>query len=215
MSVKEIVIDSGGIDVISISSNGIKNIQQINLESQDNEISSIYDKYNLNLIINYVVDPKIVRALADNKEQLIDYLDTCREADNSRQKVEVPDDIPQITYNFTDIKDGFFKDIDDKQLRRSKQLDIYKLAKKMQDFFRRKVDIIMKWMDKAYYTIQDFLQREQKPVLALNPGTENRRNKWEVGENIKEAINEVSRQHSVEEKTNEQVSRNDEERSVE
>ena len=105
-----------------------------------------------------------------------------------------------------------FANIDDKELRKNKQLEIYIQAKKMQEVFRKKVDLHLNLIDKAYFTIQEFLQRKQKPVLALNPATENRRNKWEVGEDIKEATNEVSKQFENKEVTKEQVSKSVEER---
>ena len=210
MSVKEIVINVEYVDSVSYP-NGIQHIDRDNVEPQNDEISEIFEKYNLNEIINYEFDPKIVRALKNDREQLVNYLETCRRADNSKHRVDIPEDTPHIIYNLKGIR-NMFANIDDKELRKNKQLEIYIQAKKMQEVFRKKVDLHLNLIDKAYFTIQEFLQRKQKPVLALNPATENRRNKWEVGEDIKEATNEVSKQFENKEVTKEQVSKSVEER---
>ena len=214
MSVEKIVINLEGI-VAESYINGIQRIEQMNSEPQEDEdkITNIFEKYNLNEIINYEFDPKIVRALKNDREQLVNYLDICRRGENSKHRADIPEDTPNIIYNLKGLRDRF-TDITDKELRLKKQLEIFKQAKRMQELLRGKVDLHMNWMDKAYFTIQEFLQRNQKHVLALNPATENRSNKWVVDENIIEATNEVSKQFGNRETTEGQIRESDGDRSV-
>ena len=212
MSIKEIVINSESVDVISISDeNGIKNIYQLDLEPPENEISNIFIKNNISEIINYPFDAKIVQALADNGEQLKDYLDTCRKAHYSNDRVEIPQDIPDITYDFKELRDSF-KDIDDENLRINKQLQLYRQAKQMKEILRGKVNLELGLVSRAYYTIQDLLHRNEQKVLALNAPTVNRENKWRVEPEVIEATNEISNQY-VNNKTEER--QNEEEKVIE
>ena len=72
-TVEKVVINPESIDVISVL-NGVNSVTQLNLEVEDNEIQEIYDRYNLSGITNYPFDMRIVRALAENEEQLRDYV---------------------------------------------------------------------------------------------------------------------------------------------
>ena len=81
----------------------------------------------------------------------------------------------------------------------------------MKEILKGKVDVVMGWVSRAFFSIQDFLQRNQKPVLALNSATEDRSNKWQVGEDIKKATNEVSKHFE----NNEKFNKSNEEKSIE
>ena len=207
MIIREIVINSESVDVIAeTDSNSIKNIYQLDLEPNENEISNIFIKNNISEIINYPIDSKIVQALADNGEQLKDYLDTCRKAHYSNGRVDIPQDIPYITYDFKDLRESF-KDIDDENLRINKQLQLYKQAKEMKEILRGKVNLDIGWVSRAYYAIQDLLHRNEQNVLALNAPTVKRESKWKVAPEIIEATNEISNQYvnsKIEEKQNEE-----------
>ncbi len=171
-NVKEIVISASGIDVISVT-NGVNNVTQISLEPQENEIKDLLEKYNLSDVKFYPVDMNIVRALAGSHEQLVDYLETTRRLSNSKQKVDIPESIPQITYDLKELKNSF-EQIPDENLRKSKQMQIYNQAKQTQNIFKgtKRVDLKMGPLDRGYFVVQSLLQNRNKEteVKALNPG---------------------------------------------
>lgn len=159
--INKIVINPESIDIVS-EENGVNNVTQISLEPQDNEVQTIFEKYNLNSITNYPFDTKIVRALAENEEQLRDYLEVCKFASRTDKKIEFPDSIPQIEYDFTGLKSS--------QLDLPKQLQMYKEAKRTQQTFKKckgKVDFRIGIFDNGYYAIQDLLQNRRKTTQAL------------------------------------------------
>ena len=196
-TVAKIVINTESIDIISVE-NGVNSIVQLNLDEQEDSVKDIFEKYNLNNIINYPFDEKIVRALAENEEQLVDYLQVCRQATYSKGKIQIPDSIPNIEYDFRELKNGITKVSEDEQ--KNRKIEMYKQAKQTQDTFKSskgKVDILMGIVDKAYFTVQAFLQNKNKnQVKALNPARiETRRNIRDELKNKEytEKTNEVSR----------------------
>lgn len=168
-TVEKIVINTEGIDVVSIL-NGVCNVTQLNLESRENEVQEIFEKYNLETGIIYHYDEKIIRALEENKEQITEYIETCRRASYPAKKVDVPDTIPEIEYDLRDLKNGF-PEIEDEILRKMKQIEMYKKAKEVQNILRGKATLKMRILDRAYFSVQDLLQnRNREPMKALNPG---------------------------------------------
>lgn len=165
-TVEKVVINPESIDVISVL-NGVNSVTQLNLEVEDNEIQEIYDRYNLSGITNYPFDMRIVRALAENEEQLRDYLELCKNANNSSKKVNLPESIPEVEYDLRNLKNS--------QLDIKQQIEMYKSAKETQNTFKKargKAEFKMGIIDRGYYTIQEFLQdRNRKSVQALNTGT--------------------------------------------
>ena len=84
-TVERIVINTDSIDIISVT-NGVNSVTQVSLEQSEQEVREIFERYNLSDITNYPFDTKIVRALADNREQLMTYLETCRQVNNSKKR---------------------------------------------------------------------------------------------------------------------------------
>lgn len=170
-TVEKIVINTEGMDVISVL-NGVNNVTQLNLEPQENEVQEIFMEYNLETGVIYHYDEKILRALKENKEQLIDYLETCRKANFPAKKVDVPVTIPEMEYDLRNLKNAF-QNIEDEDLRKKKQIDLYKKAKEVQNMLRGKVILKMRILDRAYFSVQEMLQnRNSKSTrLLLNPGT--------------------------------------------
>ena len=117
-TVEKVVINPESIDVISVL-NGVNSVTQLNLEVEDNEIQEIYDRYNLSGITNYPFDMRIVRALAENEEQLRDYLELCKNANNSSKKVNLPESIPEVEYDLRNLKNS---QLDIKQQRNTKYI---------------------------------------------------------------------------------------------
>ena len=74
-TVERIVINTDSIDIASVT-NGVNSVTQVSLEQSEQEVREIFERYNLSDITNYPFDTKIVRALADNREQLMTYLET-------------------------------------------------------------------------------------------------------------------------------------------
>lgn len=182
--------------------------KQLNTESNIDEESKILDKYDLDNA-NYEFDMKIARALTKDEEQLRSYLETCRRAQYSKGKVQVPDNIPEIEYDLTELKDAF-SDIEDEDLRKYKQIEMYKKAKRTHDTLKGNVKIKISVLDKAYFTLQEFLQGRDKKQLAISEGqrqehTEqkqaNRRNKWYAPEYTAKT-NEVSRTFALQQAEN-------------
>jgi len=168
-TVEKIVINTEGIDVVSIL-NGVCNVTQLNLESRENEVQEIFERYNLETGIIYHYDEKIIRALEENKEQITEYIETCRRASYPAKKVEVPDTIPEIEYDLRDLKNGF-PEIEDENLRKMKQIEMYRKAKEVQSILRGKATLKMRILDRAYFSVQDLLQnRSKEPMKALAPG---------------------------------------------
>lgn len=177
--------------------------KQLDTEGKIDEESKILDKYDLDNV-NYEFDMKIARALTKDEEQLRSYLETCRRAQYSKGKVKVPDNIPEIEYDLTELKDAF-SDIENEDVRKYKQIEMYKQAKRTQDTLKGNVKIKMSVLDKAYFTLQEFLQSRDKKQLAIGEGqrqahTEqkqaNRRNKWSAPE-YTEKTNKVSREFAL------------------
>lgn len=178
-TIEQIVISTEGIDVIS-SINGVNNVTQLSLTEQEEERKKIFEENNLSTLTNYPFDEKIVRALAsaitDNGEQLIDYMDTCRRSNYSKRKIEIPENIPEIVYDLKNLK-NWFENIKDKKLRRNRQIEMFKTAKETERLLGKKVKLKMGILDRAYFTIQEFLQnRGKNSIQALNPGVANSKN---------------------------------------
>ena len=119
-TVEKVVINSESIDVIS-TSNGVNSITQLNLEPEDNEVQAIHEKYNLSSITNYPFDMKIVRALSENEEQLRNYLELCKNANNTNKRIELPPNTPEIEYDLRNLKKS--------DLSLLQQVEMYKTAK--------------------------------------------------------------------------------------
>ena len=119
-TVEKVVINSESINVIS-TSNGVNSITQLNLEPEDNEVQAIHEKYNLSNITNYPFDMKIVRALSENEEQLRNYLELCKNANNTNKRIELPPNTPEIEYDLRNLKKS--------DLSLLQQVEMYKTAK--------------------------------------------------------------------------------------
>lgn len=209
-TVEKIVINTEGIDVIS-NINGVNNVTQLNLWPQGDEAKDIFERYNLNSLTNYPFDTRIVRALAESDEQLKDYLETCRRANYSKGKIEIPDTIPEIEYDLRTLKSGF-KEIQDVDLRKTKQLEMYQEARKTQNTFKNakgKVALKMGVLDKGYFAVQELLSsRNKTQTPALMAGrTETRRNLREElrDASLTEKTNQVSKKYVTHEQANEQA----------
>lgn len=126
-TVEKVVINPESIDVIS-TSNGINSITQLNLEPEDNEVQKIHEKYNLSSITNYPFDMKIVRALSENEEQLRNYLELCKSANNTNKKIELPPNTPEIEYDLRNLKKS--------DLSLVQQVEMYKSAKETRKNFK-------------------------------------------------------------------------------
>lgn len=174
-TVEKIVINSEGIDVVS-STNGVNNVTQLSLEPQENEVQQIFQRYNLETGVIYNYDEKIIRALEENKEQLTDYLETCRRASYPAKKVDIPDTIPQIEYDLRGLKDSF-QNIEDENLRKMKQIQMYNKAKEVHNMFRGKATMKMGILDRAYFSVQELLQNRNSKIetLLLGEGRTNTR----------------------------------------
>lgn len=193
--VEQVIINTDGVDVVSVI-NGVKNITQLGLEPQGNEEQDLFQKYNLSGITNYPFDMKIVRALAENDGQLREYLEVCRKVHNTKEKIDFPDSIPDIFYDLKQLKAS--------TIEPAKQLELYKDAKQSMATFKGakgKVQFSMGVLDRAYYSIQEFLQsRNHKYPQALNAGiSDSIRNFREELRNSEytEKTNEVSKEYAL------------------
>lgn len=208
-TVEKIVINTEGIDVIS-NINGVNNVTQLSLSPQENEAKEIFEKYNLNSLTNYPFDMKIVRALETNEEQLKDYLETCRRANYSKGKTEIPSTIPKIEYDLRTLKDSF-EEIEDTTLRKNQQLEMYNDARNTQNTFKNakgRVILRMGVLDKGYFAVQEFLNsRDKKQMPTLMAG------KTEPSQSLREKLynptltektNKVSKEYVTDEQVNEQ-----------
>lgn len=192
-TVEKIVINSEGIDVVS-SVEGVNNVVQLNLEPQRDEIQQIFNKYNLEKGVIYHYDEKIIRALSENKEQLVDYLDVCRKASYPAKKVKIPESIPEIEYDLRELK-TCFSEIEDEDLRKRKQIQMYNKAKEVYSIFKDKTTLRMGILDRAYFQVQELLQSKNNKttVLMLKEGENNR--KEEFRKNIQvEQLNKISQE---------------------
>lgn len=201
-TVESIVIKTDGIEVLSLSE-GVSNITQLNLDAEPDEINEIFIKNNINNVIIYPYDTNIMRALAENENQLKDYLATCRNAHYSNGKVNVPDTIPNIEYDLRGLKNAFLE-ISEENLRKDKQIKMYNKAKETMNTFsgtKGKVKLNMGVFDKGYFAVQALLQNKNNKVLALNPGItgEQRTNLREALYNpeLTEKTNAVSRENQA------------------
>lgn len=171
-TVEKIVVSPEGIDIIS-NVKGVNNVTQISLEPQGDEIKEILEKYNLSDLKFYPLDMNIVRALSESQEQLVDYLETTRRLSNTKQKMEVPEDMPQVIYDLRELKNSF-EQVDDESLRKLKQMGMYNQAKHTQAIFKgtKKVDLKMGPIDRGYFAVQALLQSKNRitEIKALNPG---------------------------------------------
>lgn len=193
--VEQVIINTDGVDVVSVI-NGVKNITQLGLEPQGNEEQDLFQKYNLSGITNYPFDMKIVRALAENDGQLREYLEVCRKVHNTKEKIEFPDSIPDIFYDLKQLKAS--------TIEPAMQLKLYKDAKQSLETFKGakgKVQFSMGVLDRAYYSIQEILQRKNhKYPQALNAGiSDSIRNFREELRNSEytEKTNEVSKEYAL------------------
>lgn len=212
-TVEKIVINTEGIDVISVQ-NGVNNVTQLSLEPQENEVQEIFKKYNLETVVLYPFDTSIVQALGEYEEQLIDYLSVCRKASFPTKKVELPDTIPDIEYDLRNLKNSF-QDIQDDSLRRSKQIEMYKRAKEVQSVLRGKTTLKMGLFDRGYFSVQELLlnRSNKTPRLMLNPGiTEERANLRKELYNPEYArkTDEVSKEYVEQLRENTQIKENEE-----
>lgn len=191
--INKVIINPESIDIISVE-NGVNNVTQISLEPQDNEIQDIFEQHNLNTITNYPFDTKIIRALAENDEQLRDYLEICKFANSSNKKIDILNDFPQIEYDFMQLKKSSIEPL--------KQLQMYREAKTTQQTFKKyKGQVFLKIgiLDNGYYVIQDLLQNRKKNVQSLNPAEfTQRRNLREELRNPKltARTNEVAKEYA-------------------
>lgn len=161
-TVEKIVINSESIDVISVL-DGVNNVTQLNLEPQENEMQDIFLKHNVNTIINYPFDMRIVRGLAENEEQLKDYLEICRRSLHSKGKRDIPSSIPKIEYDLRDLKES--------DLTLPQKIEMFKKAKETQSTLGHMAELKIGILDRGYFTIQEFLQdKNKKQVQALNSG---------------------------------------------
>lgn len=202
-NVKEIIISANGIDIIS-TTNGVNNVTQINLEPQENEVKDLLEKYNLSDLKFYPVDMNIVRGLSESQEQLVDYLETTRRLSNSKQKVDIPESMPQILYDLKELKNSF-EQIPNQDLRKFKQIQIYNQAKQTQNIFKgtKKVEVKIGPLDRGYFAVQSLLQNRNRgnEIKALNSGIieESRNLRRELyNPELAEATNRVSQNYTVE-----------------
>ncbi len=174
-TIEEIVISPEGIDVISSIDDVdgvVYNVTQLSLTEQENEKEEIFEKNNISNIANYPFDINIVRALSDNDGQLKDYLETCRRANYTRGKIEMPDSIPDIIYDLTNLKK---EPEDNVKLDKNAQIEMFRRAKETKRLLNRKAKLRMGILDRAYFTVQEFLQqsKNKKSIQALNAGVVN------------------------------------------
>lgn len=211
-TVEKVVISPEGIDVISIS-NGVNNVTQLSIEDQVNDPQSIFQKYNMETVILYPYDKNIVQALSENEEQLKDYLETCRRASYPMKKVDVPETIPEIEYDLRKLKEGF-QEVNDEDLRKMKQIEMYKRAKEVQKMLIGKATLKIGILDRAYFSVQELLQSRhtKSNKLLLNPGsTESRANLRTrlYNPEFTKRVDEISKQHELATEQNEPVATNE------
>ena len=185
--------------------NGVMWVKVVNTYTEDIDVSSIWDTYNIDTI-NYPIDPNIVVALKDNEPQLVNYLNVCKklyESNSPTISKEALDDIPLIYYQYDDLLNSF-RDEEDENTRKRKQLELYKMAKTMVDLFKNiknKVILKMGIFKQAYYNIQKLLYKSSNYSLALNPGTEEKKNLFTESLKVKpktQQKNEYIPEHTVE-----------------
>ena len=180
-TVEKIIINTEGIDVI-LSTNGISNVRQLSLEPQDHEVEEIFKRYNLATGVIYHYDEKIIRALEENKDQLADYLEACRRASYPAKRVDLPESLPEIVYDLRGLKDSF-QNIENSQLRKIKQVQLYNKAREVYNMLRDKTTFRMGILDRAYFSVQELLQNRNNniEVLLLGDGNNNRREEFRAG----------------------------------
>lgn len=193
-TVEKVVINPESIDVIS-TLDGVNSVTQLNLEPEDNEVHEIHEKYNLSNITNYPYDMKIVRALSENEEQLRNYLELCKNANNTNKRIELPPNTPEVEYDLKNLKKS--------DLSLSEQVAMYKSAKetgKVLKQARGKSDLKMSLIDRGYYTIQKFLaDKNKKQTQALTTGeiTPRRSIREELrDETLTEKTNQVAQEYA-------------------
>ena len=193
-TVEKVVINPESIDVIS-TLDGVNSVTQLNLEPEDNEVHEIHEKYNLSNITNYPYDMKIVRALSENEEQLRNYLELCKNANNTNKRIELPPNTPEAEYDLKNLKKS--------DLSLSEQVAMYKSAKetgKVLKQARGKSDLKMSLIDRGYYTIQEFLaDKNKKQTQALTTGeiTPRRSIREELrDETLTEKTNQVAQEYA-------------------
>ena len=193
-TVEKVVINPESIDVIS-TLDGVNSVTQLNLEPEDNEVHEIHEKYNLSNITNYPYDMKIVRALSENEEQLRNYLELCKNANNTNKRIELPPNTPEVEYDLRNLKKS--------DLSLSEQVAMYKSAKetgKVLKQARGKSDLKMSLIDRGYYTIQEFLaDKNKKQTQALTTGeiTPRRSIREELrDETLTEKTNQVAQEYA-------------------
>lgn len=159
-TVEKIVINAENIEVITRAEGG-SGISLLSLEAQEERTQEIFDRYNLNSVMNYPYDINILRALYNNEEQLREYLDACRKANASKKRIELGEVIPDIEYDLVGLKNS--------ELDTSRQLEMYRKAKETCRMLgSKKVKLKMSVIDRAYYTVQKLLQsKNQKALQAI------------------------------------------------
>lgn len=193
-TVEKVVINPESIDVIS-TLDGVNSVTQLNLEPEDNEVHEIHEKYNLSNITNYPYDMKIVRALSENEEQLRNYLELCKNANNTNKRIELPPNTPEVEYDLRNLKKS--------DLSLNEQVALYKSAKetgKILKQARGKSDLKMSLIDRGYYTIQEFLtDKNIKQTKTLTTGeiTPRRSIREELrDETLTEKTNQVAQEYA-------------------
>ena len=180
--VEEVIVNPEDIDVIG-EANGVMWVKEVSTYTQDINLNDILNRYNIDNTGDYPIDPNVVVALEDEGTQLASYLRTCQKlygSKNAKISKEEVENIPTIVYEYNDLPNSFKDEEDDKE-RRGKQLESYRIAKTMVNLFKslkNKVILRMGILKQAYYNIQDLLNKNQNSILALNPGIQERKNKF-------------------------------------
>lgn len=208
------------IEIIEINSNGVfptahnrhewldldvlkNNQEQENeqeTETEGNEIQEILSKNGVNLLLFYSYNEKIVYALRENSEQLKAYMETCRKSSYPAKKVDVPDIIPKIEYDLRDLK-NWYLEIEDEELRKRKQTEIFKEARDTQKMLGDKVTIKIGILLKAYFSVQELLlNRKKEEKKALPAGIEHTTSYYRrsfYSPKNREAVDRVSEAYKV------------------
>jgi len=169
-TVEIIEINSTGIEVkLKTDKPGVGEVIPLKLKTQENEIDNIFQKFGLETGVRYNYDEKIIRALAttEEKEQLVDYLEVCRKSSYPSKRVDIPDTIPEITYDLRGLKDSF-PEIEDEVLRKAEQIQIYNDARNVCNMLREKTILKVGLSDKIYIMVAKFKQPKigkDKPLL--------------------------------------------------
>ncbi len=193
-TITSITISPEGIDVF-IQENGANGIEKLSIETEEQEREQIFLKYGIEHVTPYPFDMNVVRALAVNGvngEQLRTYMETCRKSYYAKGKIKIPDNIPPILYDLSELKTH--------EWEMPKKIEMYNQAKSTKQALRgsKKFNISLNPWDKAYFEINKFLQsRNNKNVLTLASGNE-RKQENSFRDNVKVTDITQTVQHCVE-----------------